>query len=311
MKNTGFFNREQYTNEYSVSYNMYKIHFGEPTPLICVLDKDPFDSIVQDSNSISGHWSLRKYMTDPIESGSSFVLDYVKNAFKDRLFSIHGKLISVEILFAFLDRYAHCLGLMPKQNEYSIIELENGLNNIFPGICARILQDTFPSGIDHMIRIDLDEISEIARHQKLHPLHHDEGTIDFIISSNVILLNAVSESIRYLLADMNNDIIKRPFKHSSQLHTTKSNWIWSGYTVEEEEHNIMTILNSVINEYAAFIKGNRLKLPESPYLDQKTSIIFVFENKHRKDNTYTPILNEYHISTVILLTIEFSRFQAA
>jgi hypothetical protein len=72
-------------------------------------------------------------------------------------------------------------------------------------------------------------------------------------------------------------------------------YIWSGYSPENEVSSITRVLGSSLEEYKTFVEGNRLRFPNSPYLDTKTSIIFEYAPANLDPISKSPGLNEYHV----------------
>jgi hypothetical protein len=66
-----------------VSFQIYKIPYEEPAPLVCKLEGNAFHSTIHHQYAISNHGTRREGLTDPDASARSFVLDRVNELFKN------------------------------------------------------------------------------------------------------------------------------------------------------------------------------------------------------------------------------------
>jgi hypothetical protein len=280
------------------SYQIYKIPYSEPSPLICSLEGNPFDLDESSPLAFSSHSVKRTYIGDPERAAEKYVLDYVKKAVRNRSLAVHGKLLSTDILFAFLDQHSHSIGLKPNQEIYSVHDINYGLKIYLPNICARVAQDLRPvPPTDHVV-IDFDMVSQMIQQGTVPPqLRKGETNSYFFLYSLLTPLKPIFDSVRFLIA---NDItqIERPFSKPIRPVGPASRWIWSGYTEESERQNIFKILNSSLAEYSAFVCGNRFKFLNSPYLDSTTAVVYVYERSKEPNSPSWPVLDEYFIENV-------------
>lgn len=276
----------------AVSYQIYKIPYGSTAPDLCALAGNPFDFGTPGEFTCSRHWSRRSHMGDPTESGERYVLDFVKGVVQERGFTTHGQLAATDILFSFLDQHAHCLGLQRGLEDYLLTAVNRGMAEHLLGICVRVAQDLADTRGGGPVALDFDMLSQIVMRDAVKPVPHAERRGGFVLFSQSVSLKAVSESIRYLAA---NEVvtIRRPFRSRSQPPTPTDCYIWSGFTKEDEQYNIMKILRSSVEEYSRFVKGNKLRFPESVYLDNGTSIIFVYSRSRETGWRRRPALHQY------------------
>lgn len=106
-----------------------------------------------------------------------------------------------------------------------------------------------------------------------------------------VSLKTVSDSAHFLLANK-IDTIARPFRNGSQHLSRGASWIWSSYTIDEQRHNVMHILETALAEYRQFVAGNLLQFGESLYLNSSTTVVMVYEPP---DEHKWPTLYEYYL----------------
>ncbi len=257
-------------------YQIYKIPYADPAPLVCRLEPRSFFSAQRDPNTILESWSSRARFTDPEEAGREFVFERVKNVVKHRALPIHGQMLAADVLIAFVDRYYRCLGIDPWLDQYSFEVLDYAINQHLFGVCAAIaMKMTQDKGV--RLLLDLDEASRYLERNDVTPVAPSDTYVNLYIRSKPISLRSVFESLRYLSASKITTI-HRPFaaKRTAPL-SPGANWIWSGYSRDEEVRSVTHILRSSVDEYSTFVRGNRLRFPNSPYLDSDTSIVFEYE----------------------------------
>lgn len=204
----------------------------------------PFDFETHDPSAVSSHWSTRSHMGEPEKAGEAIVLAYVKEAVQKRLLSIHGERNSNDVLFAFLDSHAHCLGLTPNQDSYEVAEIGRGLTEHLPGICARIAHNLAGAVGGDPVILDFDMVSQSARNTSLEPMQPSEAAVRFALYSPRTPLKQISESIRYLSSNQVSTI-QRILRPRSLTLEPGASWIWSGFSEPDLEHNIMSILRKV------------------------------------------------------------------
>ena len=281
------------TNEQWVSFQIYKIPYEEPAPLVCKLEGKAFRMPRFAPYAISNHGTRRDIFSDPVKLAKSFVFDKVKQVVDQRLLPVHGYLTSTDIIFAFIYRYYNLLALSPELEHIDIEELSYALNNRMIGICASIafkMADTD----NRLIMVDLDNVEQFVQANKVEPISPGGIPIRFSVSSNYFPIRSVFDSLRNLMTT-GVKLINRPFIPRRREPGLQGGWNWSGYKPEDENRNVALMLENAIPEYSDFVLHNRLKLPESRYLDKSTSIIFEYESAFYNSSWPSPILCEHHL----------------
>jgi hypothetical protein len=247
----------------AVSYQLYSIPYGSPAPLICKIEENPFDLESVGPQTLSGHWSTRACLDHPQKAGEAFVFQRVRSAAQTQEFSVHGVRTCTHLLFSFLDKHAHHLGLCPGGSEYALADVSQRLFQYLAQLGAKTARDVRPETGGKRVLVSLG-----------------------------FPPRAVDESIRFLNANQIS-LIRRPLKPRTLPPSAGFHWIWHGYTQEEEKHNVMSILDGSLDEYSAFVQGNRLVLKESMYLDRDTTVVLVYHPPREGSDQPWPVLQEY------------------
>ena len=276
-----------------LSYQIYKIHYEEPAPLICKLEGNPFIKGVRTSYTVSTRGTSRKNFDDPEIAANKFVLEWVKRAVEERLLPVHGLLTSTDILFSFVDLFHDLLSVSPNQDIFSTDELNYALNYQMMGICASMASTMSRSG-NHYVQLNLENIDIKIHEKKIKPILPSEFSGSFSINSNHFPITAVFDALRYILST-GAKTIQRPFIRRDLSLLKNGDWIWSGYDHNSEIKNITLMLNNAIPEYSEFIRQNRLKLHNSKYLDKSTTVLMEYEPTFRSDSL-GPILREHYLN---------------
>lgn len=281
------------SDQQRLRYQIYQIPYAEPYPLVCKLEGGILFPEQRHPHAISESVSSRDHLANPIEAGSKFVLDHVRNVVEQMTLPIYGQMLAADVLIAFVDRYYRCLGIEPWLGRYSFEALDYALNQHLFSVCAAIAMKMTPDRGVHLL-LDLDEASRYLERNDVKPVALSDTYVHFYIRSKRFSVRSAFESLRYLSA---NEIttIDRPFAARRTMPLSPgANWIWSGYSRDDEVRSVMHILKSSIDEYSTFVRGNRLQFPNSPYLDSDTSIVFEYERVG--STTFDgPGLREHHI----------------
>lgn len=281
-------------DQQNAAYEIYKILYGKPEPLICALSADAFGSAgAANPNTVGSRLERWEPPRDPEHEGKSYVLDYVKQAVQFRKLSIHGRLISAEILFEFLDRYAHCIGLNRNLDTYTVADISDGLKNYLPAICLAIAA-SFDLKDGTTVESDLDMVSYAVERGGITPLYFDNPPIRVELHSRSLSLTAVHNALRYLEAN-EVDSVSRLYRTPSKQLGPGLHFLWEAYTQDEEEENVSLILSNAVEEYCEFIRGNRLKLSESAFLDKSMAIVYVYTPRTAVPSDAEPKVEEYQI----------------
>ncbi len=278
-----------------VHYQIYTIPYGEPSPLVCKLDSGFLQTNESSENAISEVVSSRESIANPEDAGKDFVLREVRKIVEKRALPLYGQLLAADALIAFVDLYYSCLGVDPGLDRYPVEDLEYALNQHLIQMCATLVSKT-TSEKNIRIIMDLDSLSNFLRNHPMKPAASKHVPVNLIIRSKSFPVNTAFDALRYLVANQIKEVL-RPFgKRDIPLQPGK-NWIWSGYSSNNEINSITHVLNHAMEEYRIFVQNNRFHLPISPYLDSNMSIIFEYEpiGSTKFDG---PGLREYHIDNI-------------
>ncbi len=240
------------------SYQLYKIPYGKPSPLLCKLESSSFIFKQPHPLAISDHWSQRGAFDDPEKAGQTYVLGHLEKIIKQKALPIHGVLTSIDVLLTFIGVYHNCLGLPPNENTYDIADISYALNQYLMGICVAIANQMV-DGRKDFVQLDLDSVNDYVKRNGVKPVFPSDTPIRFILRSRKLSIRSAFDALRYLSTNGIKEIVQ-PFAPRSRPLVRGSNWVWSGYSREDEIHNITLILQHSIEEYKAFVQGNRLKI---------------------------------------------------
>ena len=273
-------------------YQIYRIPYGESQPLVCKMQRESFHPHDGSPNTISIHSSSSEYLAKPEEAGSKFVFEELSDIVRQRALPVHGCMIPMDVVTAFIDNYHLCLGISSDRDQYSVTELNQAMNRHLFDMCSAIA-GMVNRGERTIHYIDLDNLQDSLRMGSKIPHTQDHRAFQFVLASKRFPVKLAFKSLDYLLANHINRI-ERPFARRDRGFSQGANWIWSGYTPESEIRSVKRILECSIEEYSAFVQGNHLRFPSSRYLDSDTAIFYEYEpvgsRKHEG-----PGINEYHI----------------
>jgi hypothetical protein len=280
------------TDEDSVSFQLYKIPYGESAPVVSKLDGEIFEPTMVGPYSISSAITSREAFYDPIASGKSLVLDQVKRAVEERLLPVHGQLTSKDVIFTFVDEYYDLLNLHPTKDQLNIEEVSQALNGYFLGICASVVSRMSLSSSSFVV-LRLENVAQYVRSNKVEPIAPSKVPVKFAVRSDHLTLRVIFDALRNLIST-NSKVIDRPFI-PKRRPVRRGNWISSTYSPDDEIRNITVLLENAISEYSNFVSHNRLKFPASKYLDQNTTIIWEYGTSFGHDRFGHPLLRELQI----------------
>lgn len=142
--------------------------------------------------------------------------------------------------------------------------------------------------------VDLDKLTSYILTNKSTPKGIFGKPIVFSIGTDYFPVSTAYDSLKYLIANGIKEINRSSGLSDIPL-TPGASCVWSGYSPENEIKRVTNILNHSLDEYKAFVNGNKLKFPNSHYLDSNTTIIFEYEPIKGNKFEDGPGLNEYHI----------------
>lgn len=271
-------------------FQLFKISYGNPSPLVRQVEDVEFDPAKWDSAVFSRHWSTRDFLGEPTTAAKRLVLDHVEKAFRGWKFAIHGAELAKGTIFSFMERHAHMFGL-PEADTYTLAALQNGLFNELPSLCSSFAEEAFQSIGTRAIRIDFEMISSMVLSGRIKKRTDAKAAAPWALFSSRSRLKAVREAIEYLMAT-GVETVSNPLARPSR--PPRGRMIWSLFSREEEIHNAQFVLSHTLAEYSAFIRGNHLRFHSSPYLDATTTIAFLYCPSNGDEKV--PALGEFHIA---------------
>lgn len=297
------------SNDRQISYQVYKLNDGQAGPLICSLQQDDSGQIEHHHlDELSEHWNIKTYFEDPQTNGKSFVSSFVKEVFESRRFYIHGTHLAMDIVFNFLDRYAHCLGLNLRQPFYTLQSISHGLHEYLPAVCEQVQDLLQDSAFDDSIFTNFDIFADTVFENEIQPEPSAESNSNGDSSFSFPILDLLSDSIRYLrTVDMPE--IRRPYRLPEQHSLLNRISCLPKLNCKYEQYKIRNILKYAVQDYADFVQGNLLNFPNSPYLAENISLVYCLEIRPRMDGDVEFILHEYHVinNNILPKTLFFNR----
>jgi len=274
-------------------YQIYRIPFGAPLPLVRCLSSSLSSTRRRSDDALAEYSSSRDWLADPRNAADRFVFEQVVETVQHRALPLHGSLLAADLLTSFVDDYYRCLGVPPGQGEYRLEEVDYAINTHLLGTCVAVAARLAPDAGGYL-PIDLDWLSTYLEHNRVEPIFPSIAPVRFELTSTVISIRATVESLRYLVAHGPSSI-NRPFNPSQISLPPGGRWIWEGFVREEEVTCVTRILNACLDEYSAFVSGNSLRFPNSPYLDHQTAIVFVYQPANPAQLSRGPTLSEHHL----------------
>lgn len=275
----------------AAAYQLFKVPLGSPAPLVYRADGQPFDISQHDESVFSWHWVVRSHMGEAEGAAQKLVLGHVEKAVRGRKFTIHGARLAADIVFAFLERHAHMIGLSEAPS-YSAKDLQTGLLNKLPRYCSAFATKAASIAQGRTILIDFDHLSLLVRQGVIPESSNSKSPVSWALFSNNTNLRQVHEAIDYLVAEGAETVQNKLLPPSNR---GPINWMWSRYTRKEQEENARYLLENTLPEYAAFVRGNRLRFDASPYLNSETTVVFLFSPSSGDGISNGPTMRELHV----------------
>jgi len=185
------------------------------------------------------------------------------------------------------------LGLTPNQKSYSFKDVDLAFNEYIFGYCAANVKSSDHS-FNNIYTVELDEIVAQSQHEAIEPLDYSDVNFKIAMYSRRFPIKLAYDALDYLKAKQIKEI-NRIFPQRTREINIMDNFIWSGYSLDEEVKSIKRILNSSISEYKEFIAGNHFSLPRSPFLDSDTKFIYEYFPASINVPASAPKLNTFRI----------------
>ncbi len=256
-------------------YQIYKIPEDKPSiPLVSRIEAGSVFTDPADPKVILKAVASRDYARDPIKVAETYVNREVSEVIEGNQLPIYGSTLSADILIAFVDRYYRCIGVQPNRNSYSVEELTYGLRVFLHLACLKYI-NIAPINSDAIHYIDLDDLNDFLFRSSLESSERMRTPIYFIKAHN-FPINTAFSSLQYLQAKRIRTI-DRLFGIADRNIPGGTSWVHRFYSPKNEIKSATNVLSSSIDAYSSFITGNRLRLPNSPYLNPDTAIIYEYE----------------------------------
>ena len=282
-----------YSDSDRIKYQIFRIPKGSPAPLVIKQKDTPLFEPVFSRNSLFESSVPRNFISDPQKAGRKFVFERVQALVIERGLPIFGRQLSEDVIVGFIDEYSRLLALQPYQAQYSLAAIHFGMEEYLFDLCARFIWTKLKKS-DFVKPFDLDSLQLFFGKIDPKTLKMPPQPIRFSLTSKNVPIKAAYTALDYLIAQ-GIDQVGRNFANPDYKTSDKGNWIWSGYSYEDEIKSVRYILENCVGQYSEFVMGNRFGFINSPYLDNETAIIFVYESSHSSEIAIGPILTEYQL----------------
>lgn len=283
------------SNKRQIIYQVYKLNYGQAGPLICSIEPDNSDGLdLKNIDRLSQVWTVRENFEDPAKKGNAFVSSLVKEIFESSSFYIRGDKLALDIVFNFIDHHGHCLGLKPYQETYDIESVRRGIYDYLPSVYA-LIDDVFQEQCnwDSESR-NFECFSLLVQEHNLLPVISSKGKYDISEPFSFPQVDLLSDSIEHLQSK-NISLLKRLYKLPGELDSLNSSDQSLDSLFQYQSYKLQKILKSALEDYSAFVRGNLLDFPESPYLNQDISIVCCVEKTLSAKQKWYVALHEYFV----------------
>lgn len=287
-----------------VSYQLYKIPYGEADPPICKLEGGSLLSASPNPYAISDLSMSRDRFSDPQAVGQRYVLGLFEELVQRKALPVHGIMLSTDVLLGFIDRYYRCLGLHPQQDVYQVADINYAFNRHLVELCAAIVVATSKDK-SNFVHLDLDSVNTYVANNDVNPIPPSATPIRFGLGARRISVPAVITALRFLTA-ASVTTITRLLAPRTQISTPGTFWIWEGYSPNDEIRNVSLVLEKSLDEYTTFVRGNRLNLPQSVYLDANIAVVYEYKPAFVVAPGSSPEIREHFVDNSHHLLPKFS-----
>jgi hypothetical protein len=273
-----------------IFYQVREIPYGDPAPLVCQADA----SVLlrgQDAPRVLCQTHVgRERLQDPEAMARGFVLDHVKHGVERQVLSIHGAMLAADVVTCFVDQYYVLLGLPKGNDSYQLSDLQQALYRHMYGVCAA-LADRVRTGQGELVHLNLDSAVAMWQTNPVDPIRPSE-TVAFVLSSSRPPMRLFLDALHYLAAKRIASV-ERVFAQRASFGT---GWIWRGYSPEDETRSVSKILAASVDEYSSFVSGNRLRLPNSPFLDDDIAILYEYHSSKYAQSPWSgPLVKSWYL----------------
>lgn len=261
-----------------LSYDIYGIPYGQASPLIVSADSTTLTAHkpLLPPNVKEVHSTSRGSFTDPKVMGERYVFDLVCKALHAKLFTLQGEVTSTDVLFAFIDRYNdNIIKVEKNQDVYNLGQISVQINDGILYTCRTIVERNQQSK-ENYHDLDLDAAKMYIAENSVEPTFRFVPYSIELGSYMSFSMQDVFDALRCLRA-MGIKQIERPLAKAMNYPPPPNNYVWAGYTREQEIGNIQKILESALYEYPEFMSANEFNMPSSYYLNNDIAIVILYQ----------------------------------
>jgi len=276
-----------------IKYQIFRIPKGDPSPLLIKEEDTPLFEPIFGPHTLTERSVPRDFFGNPHKAGRDFVFEKAEVLVNQRALPVFGIDISEDVILGFIDEYHRFLSLPPHCDQYSLAAVRTAMDEHLIDLCSRFIWTHLRS--PHVESpLDLDSMRIFFGNIDPKTLEPSPQPIMFSLTSKYVPIKAAFSALDYLVSQEVNQV-HRSFALPDYESNQRGNLIWSAYSFEDEIKSVSYILGKSVEQYSEFIKGNGLGLKQSPYLDDETSIVFVYESSYSRDISRGPLLKEYHL----------------
>lgn len=256
-----------------LSYTLFPIFMNQNDVIIKKIDSQEIQNKLRGMNLI-----LRSYSTEnpiinkPIKYAKEIINWYLLEAIKEKKFNYNNEFISLEFVFAFIDRFHKKMGLS-KKDSYSIKEIEMGLHNnlliwveeIFKILISKrenyrkFIGDS--KGVVPLVDLMVLNFISPEEEKKIsfivnERLLKNKYPRDYYLKFDKLPIQIFIDSLEYL--KRNKLKVKRLYKEKDfeRLQKYNNNLTWNSYSQEDLLFNINIFFNSLHEVFNRIIENN-------------------------------------------------------
>jgi hypothetical protein len=280
-----------------IKYQIFRIPRGDPSPLLIKLEDTPLFEPVFSPHTLTERSVPRDFFGDPHKAGKDFVFEEAEKLIDQRALPVFGTVLSEDVILGFIDEYHRFLSLRPHWDQYSLAAIRIAMHEHLIDLCSQFIW-TYLRSLHIESPLDLDSMCIFFGNIDFGTLDSPPQPMIFSLTSKHVPIKAAFSALDFL--DFQNvNQVHRNFALPDYESNQRGNWIWSAYSIEDEIRSVTHILSNSVHQYEEFVRGNGLELAHSPYLDNETSIIFVYESSYSRDISRGPVLREYHLKDAL------------
>jgi Domain of unknown function (DUF4365) len=301
-----------------VAYQLYRIPYGANAPLVISLANHTFAEIFHlvtapELNSEPplapkgcDTINILAYSTreDPQVAADKVVFDFLDKSLSAKALRISGYYLSVEVLFDFLYRYAHTIGL-DEADSYDVAQLNYGFKVFLPA-WYKLALERYLNENEAILKLTgvfpkFENIAGMLPRELRPTVEETRAFIAANVEPFSIPLNPLFFSTASLFEAV-EFLVEEKIPKISRLYPKRAlvgGWIWNGYSAEDFEVLIKAVLENLFTCYDEFLKANKIKLQKSKYLDVNYSYVFYADCKAwASDGSKHPFISYFHIENV-------------